>query len=643
MGNFYEDNDDLRFYLERGIDWAPLVELTEYEWRSEGGFTNVAEAVEFYGELISLVGNFVADEIAPHAAEIDKQHPAIDEHGDVPLPPIQQGIFEAIRELELHGMCLPRELGGMNCPVMLFSMNTEIFSRADVSVAAHHGFHAGMAMASLVYSIHEGTTTFDEENAKILDTRFADVIEEIRKGDAWGSMDITEPSAGSDMAQLRTKGVQDADGNWFVTGEKIFITSGNGRWHYVIARTEEASGDDAFAGLQGLSMFLVPAWSYVTKGKKKGEKIRHATFAKCEEKLGHNGSATVAVVFDNAPAHLIGKRGDGFKHMLLLMNNARVGVGFESLGLSEAAYRMALAYAQERPSMGKTIDKHEMIADYLDEMRTEIQAVRALTVDAAWHEEMAQKLGLKLKFFPPKSESERKALERAVKKHQKAARFATPLLKYIASENAVKHAKLNIQLHGGVGYTTEYGAEKLLRDAMVFPIYEGTSQIQSLMAMKDNLVAVIKDPRRFARTMAKARWMSIRGNESERRVAKLRLTACKTIQFLMTRLAGTKFKEVRGRPIAEWAGAFQDFDPKKDFALAMLHAERLTKILTDAAIAEVLLKQAKAHPDRQELLERFLERAEPRTRYMHDEITTTGLRLLRTLAPEEAQQAKAAK
>lgn len=644
MGNFYEDNEDLRFYVERGIDWAPLVELTEYEWRSQDGFTSVPEAMEFYTDLLGLVGNFVADEIAPVAGEVDKQHPVVGEDGDVQLPEVQQPIFDALKEMELYGMCLPRELGGMNCPVLLFSLTNEIFARADVSVTAHYGFHGGIAMAALVYSIFEGTTSFDVENGRISETRFAEAIESIRTGESWGSMDITEPSAGSDMAKLRCKGEQDEDGNWFVSGEKIFITSGNGRWHFVIARTEEAKGDDAFSGLQGLSMFLVPAWSIETKGKKKGQKIWHSTLAKCEEKLGHNGSATVAIVFDNAPAHLIGNRGDGFKHMLLLMNNARVGVALESLGLSEAAYRMAKAYAAERPSMGKTIDKHEMIADYLDEMKTDIQSVRALTLHAAWHEEMGQKLNIKLRFFPPEDPDEVKKLERQVKRHQKAARAATPLIKYLASENAVKHARLNIQIHGGVGYTTEYGAEKLLRDAMVFPIYEGTSQIQALMAMKDNLVGVIKDPRKFARTMAKARWQSIRGNENERRVAKLRLTACRAIQFLMTRLAGAKFREVRGRPMGEWTEAFQDFDPKKDFALAMLHAERLTKILGDAAVAEVLLTQAQAHPDRQELLERFLERAEPRTRFWHDEITTTGLRILRTLATDEAaEHAKAAK
>ena len=189
MGNFYDDNEDLRFYVERGIDWEPLVSLTEYEWRAEDGHENVEQAVEFYTDLLTLTGNFVADEIAPHTAEIDEQHPEVVD-GEVPLPEIQQGIFDALAEMELHGMCLPRELGGMNCPVLLYSMNIELFARADVSIAAHHGFHCGIAMAALVYSIHEGTTTFDEKSAQIVETRFAECIRRFaqgRRGARWTS------------------------------------------------------------------------------------------------------------------------------------------------------------------------------------------------------------------------------------------------------------------------------------------------------------------------------------------------------------------------------------------------------------------------------------------------------------------------
>ncbi len=639
MANFYDDNDDLKFYVEKYIDWEPLVRLTEFDYRLNGGFENVEDALDFYRSVLDLVGNFAANEIAPNAAQIDREHPFL-EDGVVKFPPVLQGICDQIKGLELHGMCLPRDLGGMNCPFLLFLLSSEMFSRADVSVSAHFGFHGGIAMAMLLFSVMEGTTEFDMEKMEIKSTRFADAIAEIASGEAWGSMDITEPGAGSDMAQLRCKGEQDADGNWRVTGEKIFITSGHAKYHFVIARTEkQAAGADAFAGLKGLSMFLVPTYEMDENGNQKNI----ASFTKLEEKLGHHGSATVTISFDETPALLVGERGDGFKLMLQLMNNARVSVGFESLGIGETALRMAREYAAERPSMGKMIDQHEMIADYLDEMQTDIQGIRAMAVNSGYHEEMGQKLNLVLEFVPPADELERKKMEAEMRFHQMASRRLTPLLKYLAAEKSVEISRQAVQIHGGYGYSSEYGAEKLLRDAVVLPIYEGTSQIQALMAMKDTLMGIIKDPKAFYTKFAQATWATRRaGTEPERRVARLQVTSCKALQFLMTRLAGKKINAMRKKPLGEWASFFKEWDPKKDFSLAMLHAERLTRILADVAIAEMLLDQVKKHPERLELFERYLERAEPRCRFLYEEITTTGSRLLSGLASKESTSAQAA-
>jgi len=631
MPHFYDDNEDLRFYVDRWIDWEPLVRLTEYDFQAPDGFTNAEEAVEFYRDILALVGDFAANEVAPRAAEIDREHSQLKD-GQVIFAPALAHVFEQIKALQLHGMCLPRELGGMNCPFLLFTLCTELIGRADVSVTAHNGFHGGSAMAMLLYSIIEGSTEFDIDQRCITSTRFGDAIAEIIEGEAWGSMDITEPGAGSDMAAMRTKGEQDEDGNWFVTGSKIFITSGHAKYHFVIARTERDEGGDAFAGLKGLSLFLVP--TFIDRG---GERKMLASFDSLEEKLGHHGSATVAISYDRTPAHLIGERGDGFRLMLKLMNNARVMVGFESLGICEAALRMARAYAAERESMGKTIDRHEMIADYLDEMATDVQGIRAMTVQAAWHEEMAQKMTLMLQFFPPEDELELEAAEAEQRRHQAKSRRLTPLLKYLGAEKAVEISQRNIQIHGGYGYSSEYGAEKLLRDAMVLPIYEGTSQIQALMAMKDTLMGVLANPKGFVQRNAAARWRSRSArSEHERRVARLQVLSYKAVQYLMSRLAGTKLSEVRKQPVGRWSEAFRDWDPKRDFALAMLHAERLAKILADVAVCELLLDQGKQHAERLEVLDRYLERAEPRCRYLFDEITHTGLRLLDSLDEGEA-------
>jgi len=633
MANFFKDNDDLQYYFNKGIDWEPLVRITEHDFADAEGHKNNEEAVTFYREIAEMLGEFVAEEIKPYEKEIDEKGVELVD-GEIVFPERLQEIFDKIKELELHSLPLPRELGGMNAPMMLYFINSELMARADVSVMGHHGFHAGMAMAALVFSASEGSSEIDGKTGRIVKTRWEKMIREIAAGDAWGCMDITEPDAGSDMAAIRSIGEQDADGNWYVTGEKIFITSGHGKYHFVIARTEEDDPNDPMSGLKGLSMFLVPTYEEDADGNRK----RIVQISRVEEKLGHHGSATCGLVFDKAPAELVGKRGEGFKHMLTLMNNARLGVGFECLGLSESAYRTAVAYASERSSMGKTIDQHEIIADYLEGMKTDIQGVRALAVTAGFHEEMAQKLALVLK-FSDLGELDRKEIERQMKSHQRKSRRITPILKYLGAEKAVEHARMALQIHGGNGYMKDYLPEKLLRDALVMPIYEGTSQIQALMAMKDALGVIIKNPRAFVRRVAQTRWRSLSArNPFERRVAALQSLSLAAQQHLVFKTAGDKMKGLRDKPLANWPEEFtKNWDPKRDFAYAMLHAERLIQLLGDTVIAEVLLAQAQKHPERLEVLERHLDRAEPRARYLHDQITTTGQRLLKKLSTKSQE------
>ncbi len=637
MANFYRDNDDLRFYMERGLDWAPLVELTEYGFSDPDGFENTEEAVEFYGDILEMVGQFAAEEITPHTATIDAAGMTI-EDGEVKVSEEAEDIFEQIKDLDLHGMVIPRDLDGMNCPMLLHSLTSELFARADVSLVGHYGFHGGIAISLLLYSIMEGSTEVDVEQKKIISTRFEEAIAEIIAGDAWGSMDITEPDAGSDMGALRSVGEQDADGNWFISGEKTFITSGHGKYHLLVARTEKNNNPaDPMAGLGGLSMFLVPAY----EEDEDGNRTRLANVERLEEKLGLHGSVTASISFDRTPAHLIGKRGEGFKYMLTLMNNARVIVGFECLGIMEAAYRKAAEYAEERPSMGKPVARHEMVADYLDELENDILAIRALAMHCAYEEEMAQKAILQDLFMPAEDDLDARRRAKELKKHKSRSRRTTPLLKYLAAEKSVEAARKCIQIHGGNGYITEFGAEKFLRDAMVMPIYEGTSQIQALMAMKDTLGGIIGNPQGFVTRMARVRWRAISARDPmERRVAGIQAISMSAQQHLVSRTATDKIKSLKGKPMTKWSAEFfKNWNPKRDFAYAMLHAERLTRLLVDEAIVEVLLVQTQKHPERQEILERYLERAEPRCRYLHEQITTTGERLLAQLARAEDDEA----
>ena len=624
MADFFADNADLQWTFDHGIDWKTLYEEVSLLDAADDDLATWEDARDFWKEILGLIGQFAGNEIAPYAAEIDTKEPELVD-GDVVFPKRTQQIFEQLGQMGLHGMCLPKQLGGMNCPLVLYMISAELMARADVSIMTHHSFHGGIAMALMTYSLLEGTTEFDMEKKVLISTRFGEQIEQIATGQAWGCMDITEPDAGSDMGALRTRGEQDADGNWTVTGQKIFITSGHGRYHIVIARTEEASADAM--GLDGLSLFLVEAYS-----EEGGTKTWHSTVERLEEKLGHHASPTVTISFDNSPAELIGKPGEGFKYMLLLMNNARIAVGFEAIGLSECALRMAKEYAAQRPSMGKTIDKHEIIADYIDEAETDIAGLRALAVRAAFNEEVAHRKRLRRDYMTTEGSTEWTDLDREFKKRTWRSRLTTPLIKFLAAEKAVEISRRALQIHGGCGYTREYGAEKLLRDALVLPIYEGTTQIQALMATKDALIFITKNPQAFFKSWADERRKAIAGGPLERRVAKLRTNAQAAQLHLMQRILKGKLK---GRSLSAWKAALAQWDTRTDFAPALLHAERLTQMLADAAIADALLAQTNKDPVRGTILAKHLERAEPRSRYMLDIIKTTGDRLLAELADDD--------
>jgi hypothetical protein len=287
--------------------------------------------------------------------------------------------------------------------------------------------------------------------------------------------------------------------------------------------------------------------------------------------------------------------------------------------------------------MGKPIARHELIADYLSEMETDLVGLRALAMHAAFHDEVGQKQAL---FGRLLGRSEALSLE--ARKHQAIARRTTPLLKYLGAEKAVEIALRCLQIHGGNGYMREFGAEKLVRDALVFPIYEGTSQIQSLMVMKDRLKSIMKAPGDFMKQTAQARWRAVSSaNPLERGVARLQHVACAAQQHIITRSMAAKVRTARNGGNGGWSKhLFTNWDPKRDFSFALLHAERLTRILCDQAIAEVLLEQARREPARRPLLERYLERAEPRARFLLDEITSTGKTLLADLGSHVTPEAK---
>lgn len=359
-----------------------------------------------------------------------------------------------------------------------------------------------------------------------------------------------------------------------------------------------------------------------------------------EHKMGQHSNTVATIYYENSYAELIGKRGQGFQNMLLLMNNARILVGFEGTGLCESAFRMATQYAEERTSMGQTISRHPMIADMLDDMEMTIRALRAVSFDAAFHEEMATRLQVSRKLsntlLVPWSEEKKKRVDAAIMRHKKRSRYLTPLLKYMSGEETVRITRLNLQIHGGLGYIIETGAEKLVRDSLIIPIYEGTSQIQALMALKDHMQTIMRNPGQFLSEVASSRLDALRAKDPlERQLARMKGVAHTALQTIASRITADKLGNIAALPLTAWKEAAQSpWEPNRDFHFGLLHAERLTRILAAVAAAECLWRQAQAAAEtphaaeRRALAERWMERAEPRIRGIGGEIEATGGSLL---------------
>lgn len=610
--NYLTDNEDLLWHLKQSVSWDELVRLMERDFTLPDGPGDVEKAKEQYLAILEEVGRFVANEVAPHVEKVD-EHGTYLEDGEVVMAPESEAAFAGLRDMGLHGLTLPRELGGMNCPLALYFALGEMLARADCGTMTHFSFFGGIANALLVYAAREGS--LEVKDGVIQRTRWREIIEQIGRGEAWGAMVLTEPGAGSDLGAIRTKAVLDGEGRWRLTGEKIFITSGHAQWHLVLARTSEPGPGET--GLDGLSLFLVPR--IITKD---GAEAHNIKVTKVEKKLGHSSSPTVSLLYEDSQAELIGAIGQGFELMLVLMNNARVAVGFEALGVCESAHRMAQEYAAQRVTMGKPIKDHELVAEMLQDMDTTIRGIRALNFEAVNVVEVSSRLETRLRLDPPADPKERARLERRLAEAKKYARELTPLVKYLASEKAVELARVNMQIHGGMGYIQETGADRLLRDALVLPVYEGTSQIQALMALKDCLGGAIKDPAGFVKKATGARVTATVSLGLDRALAQGEVKLYQSIEAILGRIVGDKVKSEWSKRLSQGTLAerlaylrskfLRSWDAKQDFAHGLVHAERITKMLADLAVARVLLRQGKQHPERLVYARRWITRMLPR-------------------------------
>ena len=449
MANFYTDNEDLKFQFKHPLI-NKIVDLKEQGYRDFGKYdyapANLEDAIDSYDKVMEIIGEICGDIIAVNAESVDHDGPVCKD-GRVTYAAGTQKNQEALIKAGVYGIALPREFGGLNFSMVPYVMAAELVSRADA------GF-------GNIWGLQDCAETIYEYASREIQEEF---LPRINKGETC-SMDLTEPDAGSDLQSVMLKATYNEEkGLWYLNGVKRFITNGDAQIKLVLARSEEGTKDG-----RGLSYFVYDkAWG--------GVNVR-----RIENKLGIKGSPTCELVFNNAPAKLVGDRKLGLiKYVMSLMNGARLGVGAQSVGISEAAYREAAKYAQERVQFGKKIAEFPAVAEMLGLMKAKLQASRAVLYETTRFVDIYKSYEaiLKERKLTPEERAEDK-------EYSTQGETFTPVLKMMASEYCNQNAYDAIQVHGGSGYMKEYPVERLYRDARITTIYEGTSQLQTVAAIR---------------------------------------------------------------------------------------------------------------------------------------------------------------
>ena len=446
-------NDDMRLFIDHRVDWG------RYFGLKRGDGVDVGAEVETYKTILQTTGELCA-EIGAGAR--DHWHEEVRlENGLVVRPPHIDAGFEKLRKAGLICLTLDAKYGGYALPAIVNCAYLEMLSRADTSLMTIVGLQAGVALDIEKYGS-------DEIKARYL-PHFA-------SGDHQGSMDLTEAQAGSDLGGIVTKVVKEGD-RYFVDGEKIFITNGGSDIHLVLAR-DAATSDQSKGTTNGLNLMLVP------RVLPDGSANRMKT-SRVEQKMGIHGSPTCVIVFDHAEGWLLGKSGQGFKAMLDLMNNARLGVAAQALGVAQAAYDEARSYAEQRMQFGQPIIQQPLVKSMLTLMAINIQAARALIYHTSAIIDQVDALRTYLESERCHGDPDRAKLQQELEHKLQLIRFYTPLVKYFATEISNHVTRTGIQVHGGIGYMAESPAGHYHSDSIITTIYEGTSEIQASFALKE--------------------------------------------------------------------------------------------------------------------------------------------------------------
>ena len=450
MANYYTDHPEIDFHLEHPL-MKRLVELKENNFEDAAKGIDFApvdheDAIENYRRVLDITGDVAANTIEPNSESVDLEGPHL-ENGRMIYASKTFENLDITRKAGLYGVSMPRRYGGLNLPSTVFSMMSEVISAADA------GFQNIWSLQSCIDTLYEFGS--DEQREKY--------IPRICKGETM-SMDLTEPDAGSDLQRVMLKATYDEKEQcWRLNGVKRFITNGDSDIHLVLARSEEGTKDG-----RGLSMFIYDK-------RNGGVDVRHI-----EHKLGIHGSPTCELTYKNAKAELCGDRKLGLiKYVMALMNGARLGIAAQSVGVEQEAYNEGLAYARERAQFGEKIINFPAVYDMLSRMKAKLDAGRSLLYCTSRYVDIYKSLEDISRFrkLTPEERTE-------MKQYSKLADAFTPIAKGMNSEYASQNAYDAISIHGGSGFIMEYKSQRLYRDARIFSIYEGTTQLQVVAAIR---------------------------------------------------------------------------------------------------------------------------------------------------------------
>ena len=449
MANYYTDHPEFEFYLNHP-EMQRIVELKERNFADKAEYADAPvdfnDAIENYKRMLEITGDIAANIIEANAEDVDLEGPHL-ENGRMIYASKTFDNLDATRKAGLWGVSMPRRYGGLNMPITPYSMASEIVAAADA------GFQNIWSLQDCIETLYEFGS--EEQRKKY--------IPRVCAGETM-SMDLTEPDAGSDLQRVMLKATYDeANDCWRLNGVKRFITNGDSDIHLVLARSEEGTHDG-----RGLSMFIYDK-------RDGGVTVRHI-----EHKLGIHGSPTCELVYKNAKCELCGSTRMGLiKYVMALMNGARLGIAAQSVGVSQASYNEALAYAKERKQFDTAIIEFPAVYDMLSRMKAKLDAGRSILYQTARYVDIYKALDdiARERKLTPEERAEQK-------KYTRLADAFTPLAKGMNSEYANQNAYDAIQVHGGSGFIMEYKSQRLYRDARIFSIYEGTTQLQVVAAIR---------------------------------------------------------------------------------------------------------------------------------------------------------------